>query len=134
MGPMITFKQYMFESSGKSKLSVDKDGVKRWFYNTKPHREDGPAIIYTNGDKAWYVNGKRHRLDGPAVELANGYKAWYVNGKRHRLDSPAIEWANGTKEWFINGKEMTENDFLVYTKQQDVKDAISKNDQSGWDL
>lgn len=23
------------------------------------HREDGPAIEYTNGDKAWYINGTK---------------------------------------------------------------------------
>ena len=44
------------------------------------HREDGPAVEYSDGDKAWYQNDVRHRLDGPAFENANGFKMWYVNG------------------------------------------------------
>jgi len=48
--------------------------------NLEYHREDGPAIIYSNGDKDWYKNGKRHRLDGPAVDWENR-KEWCLNGK-----------------------------------------------------
>ena len=34
-----------------------------------------------NGDKFWYLNGKRHREDGPAIEYSDGGKSWYLNGK-----------------------------------------------------
>jgi len=32
------------------------------FYNNGKdiHREDGPAIIWSNGDKEWWLNGKRY--------------------------------------------------------------------------
>ena len=123
---MITFKQYMLESSGKSKLSVDKYGVKRWYYNTKLHREDGPAVIYPDGYKEWLVNGKFHRLNGPAIEHADGDKSWYVNGKLHRLDGPAIEYANGSKFWYVNGKEMTENDFNKWKWKHDQHETLKK--------
>ena len=43
------------------------------------HREDGPAVVYTNGHSAWYRNGKLHRKDGPAIEF-NGHNEWYRNG------------------------------------------------------
>ena len=33
------------------------------------------------GDKAWYHNGKLHREDGPAIEWSDGYKCQYINGK-----------------------------------------------------
>ena len=46
------------------------------------HREDGPAIEYTNGDKLWYVNGSLHREDGPAYEFYDGTKEWYLNDER----------------------------------------------------
>jgi len=57
------------------------DGTKNWFLNGKHHREDGPAVEYTNGDNHWFLHGKRHREDGPAVELAGGYKYWFLHGK-----------------------------------------------------
>lgn len=57
------------------------------------HRENGPAIEYSNGDKFWLIKGKLHREDGPAIESANGDE-WYLNGKKvspkRYLDS---EWA-----------------------------------------
>ena len=78
----------------------------KYYYKDKAktilHREDGPAIEYTNGSKAWFVNGVPHRMDGPAYEYANGTREWYVNGRLHRLDGPAIEWASGDKEWYVN--------------------------------
>ena len=39
------------------------------FYNEHGviHREDGPAVIYSNGDFEYWLCGKRHRQDGPAV-------------------------------------------------------------------
>ncbi len=90
---------------------VDEDGTKKWFLDDILHREDGPAIEYSNGGKEWYLNGKRHREDGPAIEWANGYKCWYLNGKRHREGGPAVELAGGIKVWFIHGVQYTEEEF-----------------------
>jgi hypothetical protein len=47
------------------------------------HREDGPAIEFSDGDKWWIVNGKCHREDGPAVEYRNGTKSWYLYGIKY---------------------------------------------------
>jgi len=62
-------------------MTVDKGGTKWWRLNGKLHREDGPAVEYTNGDREWYLNDKLHREDGPAFEGADGDKEWYLNGK-----------------------------------------------------
>ena len=53
----------------------------RWYRNAmgQVHRDDGPAVEYTDGDKVWCQNGQRHRTDGPAVEYADGGKEWYIN-------------------------------------------------------
>ena len=65
----------------KSKLTVYDNGTKEWrLPNGLLHREDGPAVEFTNGDKKWYVNGQRHREDGPALERNDGYKYWYLKG------------------------------------------------------
>lgn len=47
------------------------------------HREDGPAIEWSNGDKEWWLNGNRHREDGPAIEFTTGIKRWYYFGKQY---------------------------------------------------
>ena len=81
-----------------------------WFnLNGEHHREDGPAVEYTNGDKYWFINGKLHRGDGPATEFANGDKYWYINGQYHRETGPAIELVDGTSSWYINGKRLYQN-------------------------
>jgi hypothetical protein len=62
---------------------IDELGTKKW-YNAKdqPHREDGPALIYTNGREDWCIDGKWHREDGPAIDDPKGESHWYINGKR----------------------------------------------------
>lgn len=45
------------------------------------HREDGPAMEYSNGGKFYFKNGKRHRLDGPAREFEE-LKEWFIEGER----------------------------------------------------
>jgi len=42
----------------ESKLTISEHGTKEWkLPNGIWHREDGPAIEYSNGDKSWYING-----------------------------------------------------------------------------
>ena len=47
-------------------------------------------IIYNDGTKRWYFNGKLHREDGPAYEEANGSKEWYLNGKEYTEEEYAL--------------------------------------------
>jgi len=45
------------------------------------HRDDGPAVIRSDGTQEWYQNGLHHRDNGlPAVETNNGNLSWYRNG------------------------------------------------------
>lgn len=91
-------------------VRVYEHGTKAWYLDGKRHREDVPAIEWSNGDKEWYLDDKLHREDGPAIEWSDGTKAWYVNGRRHREDGPAIEWADGDKDWYLHGQEVTEEE------------------------
>lgn len=50
--------------------------------NGQLHREDGPAVEYSDGTKVWWVKGKLHREDGPAFEHPDGRKQWWVNHER----------------------------------------------------
>jgi hypothetical protein len=109
------------------------DGTKDWLLNGKRHREDGPAREYSSGGASWYLKGKLHREDGPAEELSNGTKFWYLNGKRHREDGPAIEWADGDKCWYLNDERLTEEEFnkrmtpTVEMTMAQINEALGKN-------
>lgn len=35
------------------------DGTKKWFQDDILHRDEGPAVEYSNGDKSFYLNGKK---------------------------------------------------------------------------
>jgi hypothetical protein len=47
-----------------------------------------------NGDKVWYKYGKLHREDGPAVIYSNGRKEYYLNGKWYKNITSDEEWIN----------------------------------------
>ena len=52
----------------------------------------------------WYLNGNLHREDGPAVEYTNGSKEWYLNGK----NLTEKEFLNrNSHKLVIDGKEVT---------------------------
>lgn len=97
-------------------IIVDKEYV-QWLLNGKCHREDGPAVIRSNGTQSWWLNGKRHRENGPAIIYKYGTQSWWLNGQRHREDGPAIIRADGTLEWWLNNKRYTESEFNEKIKQ-----------------
>ena len=81
-------------------IHINEYGTKRYYKDhemTILHREDGPAVEYTNGDKLWYINGKLHREDGFVIEYVNGSKSWYLNGEYlteeefNQRKSPTVE-------------------------------------------
>jgi hypothetical protein len=47
-----------------------------------PHRNNGPAIIWSEGDQFWFYNGKRHRTNGPAIIWVDGDKLYFKHGKQ----------------------------------------------------
>jgi hypothetical protein len=67
--------------------------------------------------------GKLHREDGPAIEWSNGTKEWWLDGKRHREDGPAVEYAHGDKEWYVDDKFLTQEQFLARTKPKQASCA-----------
>ena len=62
---------------------INSNGTKRWFNSEgKIHRENGPAVIWTDGTVCYYQDGKRHREDGPAIIWYNGDEEYWEYGKR----------------------------------------------------
>ena len=74
--------------------------------NGRPHRKDGPAVIYLDGGQEWYRDGQLHRDDGPAVIYPNGEQNWYRHGLYHRDDGPAVIYPDGRLYWFIDGRRV----------------------------
>lgn len=67
----------------KNGLHIDQDGNHRWFLNDQLHRSNGPAYI-SEASKSWWQYGVRHREDGPAIMYTNGpINEWWLSG--HRL-------------------------------------------------
>ena len=64
-----------------------------------------------------------HREDGPAVEYTNGSKMWFINNNLHKEDGPAIIYVDGNKWWYINGKELTEEQFNHITEAYNERQA-----------
>ena len=77
----MVFAEIINIEAGYDKVKVHEDRIE-WF-NSKGqlHREDGPAIEYSNGTKSWYLKGHLHREDGPAMEWVNGTIFWYLEGE-----------------------------------------------------
>jgi len=92
------------------------------------HREDGPAVEYSDGEKRWYIYDSLHREDGPAVETANGYKVWYHNGKCHRVDGPALIYSDKSEVWCLNNVHFKTKEewFEALTEEQKKKMLYSE--------
>lgn len=76
-------------------MNVDIYGTTTYIHKEVLHREDGPAVIYSNGTKRWYIDGLLHRIDGPAVEWATGQKQWFIHGVEHTEKSYWQQLAKG---------------------------------------
>lgn len=99
---------------------VDTAGTVR-YYDTKgrPHREDGPAVQYTNGAEYWYYRGTRHREGGPAIWVSENEYAWFHMGKYHREDGPALSYPDGEKAWYKYGRRHNLHGPAVIYKRDD---------------
>lgn len=50
--------------------------------NYIPNKFTGILEWQASKSRHYYYNSKLHRTDGPAVEYSNGTKWWYLNDKR----------------------------------------------------
>lgn len=68
----------------KSRPYYTVDGSEYW--KTKDghfHREDGPAVTYSDGAQYYFVNNKLHRLDGPAIIKSNNTEQYFIDNKEY---------------------------------------------------
>lgn len=83
---------------------IASDGSKFWYKENMLHRDGGPAIEYSDGSKSWYKNGLLHREGNPAVITNDGRREWWVNGIYGRDGAPSTIEANGDETWYLDGK------------------------------
>jgi hypothetical protein len=108
--------------SNESFRVVDSDGTVRYYDVVgRPHREDGPAVQYTNGSEYWYYKGTRHREGGPAIWVSENEYAWFHMGKYHREDGPALSYPDGEKAWYKYGRRHNLHGPAVIYKSDDGK-------------
>ena len=77
---------------------------------------------------AWYQHGILHREDGPAIEYTDGKKSWWQYGKLHREDGPAVEWGDGKIEWYLNNASYNTKEewFEALSEDQKMKAIYSE--------
>ena len=80
--------------------------------NNLLHRENGPALVHSEGTIAYYRHGKLHRTDGPARIFINGHKEYFQNGEYHRTDGPAVIFSNKNEVYYILGELLTKQEYL----------------------
>lgn len=51
----------------------------RWYKNGIIHRNNGPALQWTEGTDCYYKDGFLHRENGPAID-GRAISVWYING------------------------------------------------------
>jgi hypothetical protein len=83
---------------------IYSDGIQCWYRRGEFHRVGGPAIVCADGMQFWYQHGNFHRDDGPAAIYPDGERRWYQHGKLHRDDGPALIYSGGSQRWYRNGK------------------------------
>lgn len=64
---------------------ISKQG-QDWYVDGIHHREDGPAIIDTDGTEYWIRHNNFHRVDGPAFCDPRGHREFYLNGVNYKID------------------------------------------------
>ena len=67
--------------SGKVVIQACEHHVTAWCRNGKLHRENGPAMIWSDGTEEWYQNDELHREDGPAFTKPDGTEIWWWEGE-----------------------------------------------------
>jgi hypothetical protein len=95
-----------------SEMILAQAGVLRAHATNAADKACHCVLTSPDGTKEWRLDGELHREDGPAIEYSNGAKYWYRYGQLHREDGPAIEWPDGAEEWYRNGERVTQDEVL----------------------
>jgi hypothetical protein len=89
-------------------------------------REDGPALVNSDGSEFWYLENQLHRVGGPACTYGDGLQIWLQYGEKHNLHGPAfIDPVTGVKEYWLYGKYKTKEQFDSFVKDNQKEETIN---------
>jgi hypothetical protein len=81
--------------------------------------------VSRSGTILWYDDdGSLHRENGPAIEWSDVVKEWWIHDKRHREDGPAVDYGSGGKEWWLNNVEYTEEEYKEKMRSKKLKQIL----------
>lgn len=74
-----------------STRTVTTDGTVVYHdHQGKRHRDNGPAVEFTNGLIEWWIHGQCCRPDGPALEDPHGYTVWVLPNSNIDSDAATV--------------------------------------------
>ncbi|MEI8270354.1 MAG: hypothetical protein WCG45_03210 [bacterium] len=72
---------YFYKHGFRYNFVEYENGTKEYYnFRNFLHRENEPAVVYSNGDEEWWFMGERHRINGPAVVIGNK-RYWFHYGE-----------------------------------------------------
>lgn len=114
----------------KNKKQYNKKAFPRFTTDEEvPESFIGPCYIVETNALAWFKNKKPHRLDGPAViwlDKNDNVVGWYwmKDNTKHRIGGPAYWQLGYSVEYIIEGKYYNENEYWNHPSVQ--KDKFNK--------
>jgi len=106
-------------------------------YNTDDDLSHILKFLYPDNDKSFDVNGAINEITNWWYTLYELNYEFYMEDSNIRDPIKLRDYAVSKIDELVMeafDKFYKSKPFKIYKKQQDVKDAISKNDQSGWNL
>ena len=130
---MITFKQFIIEQLGWEDNYTDLlNDISKYF--PKMSEVDKKAIVEYAGTDVRKDYG--FRPNGETIDDIYRQLVWVYGDNNGLIDSNGSDWNTDKaeqkaksyiiKQWYNSSK--------ILKKQKEVKDIISKNNQSGWDM
>ncbi len=102
----IWYKEGLIHRDNDLPAVIIRNGQKQmWYKNGVLHRVGKPAIIsqafsYDLAYEEWWNEGKKHREDGPAVTFSNGNKEYWLNG----VEIPEKDFLHELEKFKLNKK------------------------------
>jgi len=62
-------KDFTNRKAGKYNVRTWRNGAESCFFNGRAHREDAPALKYSDGRKYWFLDGKQYSKEDWKVEI-----------------------------------------------------------------
>jgi antitoxin component YwqK of YwqJK toxin-antitoxin module len=80
-GDQKWYKHGLLHRDNDQAASITHKGSQKWYKNGKLHRDGGKPAFVGKTKTVWALNDEYHREDGPAVIWSDGGIEWWLHGK-----------------------------------------------------